>query len=538
MKRITIIIALFLIVTSNIMAVNAIVIDEFSELVCDANGCRQVLYSYPKYYRDAENNLRFLNESFDRTNCASGFSYCVDANRFQFNAKQRFDSFNLNKGSKTIAFKPNAFVTATSAPLTPALAQASGNTITYVDVLPQLLDVRYTYTWAGVKEEFIVKQNVFSLLPENSDALIDFTLTTDFTATNQGNRLLFADQGAQQFALEHFYAQDAAGRLAQLEYAYNANSFQLKIPVSFLRNASYPVVIDPSITFTSAAVTFDGFLSYNGDSDTYIRYRSGAGLPIKVGDDSLIIMGISLYRGVIEWNTQSLPKNATIQDINLTLYFAAAADQKNENVYIRTMDGNATSYPDNKIGNQNYYADMGNGTILLNTTVNSIGFRSYNLTAAGASDLFNKRLAQAWWGIGFHTLPEDATGITPQQISAANDANVSRRPVLTITYAQATEAEGDAAIEQGINNALASPTIYSEPYVATRKTNNTQQLGKFDRVASSGGKRWAFNYVSSGESFTQMTNLSTTVFVFEITNLAAEEIRQQVEQYINATKSL
>ncbi len=537
MRSIAIIITLFILTATGTVAASAIILDEFSELICDTDGCKQVLYSYPKYYRDATDKLKFLNESFDRTNCASGFSHCVDTNYFQFHAKHRFDSFKVVRNGRAITFKPTAFLAATSLPLTAASAQVNSNTIDYIDVLPQLLDVRYTYTWTGIKEEFIVKQNAFSLLPENSDVLIDFTLTTDFTATNQGNRLLFADQGAQQFALEHFYAQDAAGRLTQLEYAYNANSFQLKVPVRFLRNATYPVVIDPTITFTNATVIFDGFISYNGDSGTYTRYRSGVGLPIKAGDDSLLILGLSLYRGVIEWNTQSLPKNATIQDINLTLYFTKAADSQNENFYIKTMDGNSTTYPDTNTGNQHYYNDMANGTELIHAIVNSIGPQIFNLTNA-TDDLFNKRLAQIWWGIGFHTTPEDGTGITPQQISAANDADVSKRPVLTITYAQATEAEGDVAIEQGIKNALVSPAIYSEPYVATRKTNNTQQLGKFDRVASSSGKRWAFNYISAGESFTNMANLSITLFVFEMTNLAAEEIRQRVEQYINATKNI
>ncbi len=516
---------------------NAAVLDEFSEQTCTTGVCVQTIYSYQKYYRTSLNQFELIDENFRTQNCAPGYAFCVDQNSFQVHAKQTLDTVKITRNNRNIDFRPLAFVTSTSLPLTAASAQVSGNTITYANVLPELLDIRYTYTWAGLKEEFILNQNVFSALPEQSDVRIDFTLSSDFSITNQGSRVLFSDNNAPQFVLENLYAHDAAGRLTKLVHTTNGNSFQLKVPIRFLRNATYPVVIDPTITFTTTSVIFDGFVSYNGDSNTYTRYRSGVGLPIKAGDDSFLIAGLSLYRGVIEWNTQTLPKNATLQDINLTLYFTKAADSKNENVYIKTMDGNSTTYLDTNSGNQNYYADMANGTELLHAVVNSVGFQSFNLTNATAN-LFDKRLTQTWWGLGFHTTPEDGTGSTPQHISAANDADVSKRPVLRVTYAPATEAEADAAIEQGIKNALASPTIYAEQQVYTRKTANLQQFGRFDRVAASGAKRWTFNYVSSGESFTNMTNLSTTVFVFEMTNLAAEEIRQQIEQYINATRSL
>ena len=522
-----------------VLSVSGQIVNEFTERTCDLNGCKDTLYSYYKYYRNAENQFAILNESFDASNCQQGFAFCVDQNLVQFHAPQQLGAMKVMRNEKTVTFTPNGLSTTVSLPFSRAPAQVRGNTVTYADIIPHALDVRYTYTWSGVKEEFIVKQNVFETLSPNSIARFDFTLATDLSTTNQGNRLLFSDRGATQFVLEHLYATDSRGKTIQLAYTYNANSLQLEIPISYLRNATYPVVIDPTLTLGNTNVINNGYISYDGDSSTYTRYASGAGLEIKAGDDSFLIAGLSLYHGVMEWNIASLLKNATIADINLTVFFNSTADAKNQNFSIKSMDGNWTAYADNNTGNQQFYADMGDGTLLENRNVSAPGWQSFNLTSFdGGLDLYNKRLNQLWWGLGFSTTPEDGTGSWPQRISAANDVDASRRPVLVITYAYATEENADAAIEQGVHNSLPVAFIHGEQQIYIRKANNIHQQGRFDKFAINSLKRWAFNYISEGEDPTTMLNLSTTVFVYEITNLTVDQIRTQVELYINATKSL
>ncbi len=69
-----------------------------------------------------------------------------------------------------------------------------------------------------------------------------------------------------------------------------------------------------------------------------------------------------------------------------------------------------------------------------------------------------------------------------------------------------------------------------------RALNGTQQLGSFDKVASYGRKRWAFNYITGSESYTYMLNLSPVFYVLEMSNITFSEVTEQVGNLINATK--
>ena len=129
----------------------------------------------------------------------------------------------------------------------------------------------------------------------------------------------------------------------------------------------------------------------------------------------------------------------------------------------------------------------------------------------------------------------------PNQIASKDNVDASRRPRLMITYEPfANETEGDTAIQQGILNTLPNAIINNEQQLYTRHSNNTQQLGRFDKLAfnSTLNKRWAINYITSGESFTNMANLSKSLFILEMTDLSSNQITQRVEQFINGTKNL
>ncbi len=101
----------------------------------------------------------------------------------------------------------------------------------------------------------------------------------------------------------------------------------------------------------------------------------------------------------------------------------------------------------------------------------------------------------------------------------------------------ATESEGDVAIELGINSSLPSAAKYSSQQVYVRNVSNNQTLGRFDWVASYGSQRWLFNYITAGESYVRAPNLTTAVYVLEITSKTSAQITDQVSKLINATKS-
>jgi len=102
----------------------------------------------------------------------------------------------------------------------------------------------------------------------------------------------------------------------------------------------------------------------------------------------------------------------------------------------------------------------------------------------------------------------------------------------------ATEAQGDTAIENGINSALnSSATIYTDQQVYARNITGGQGLGTFDKVAVYGNKRWAFNYVTIGESLTNLFEVRPVLYVKEISNQSSSDIESVVEAYILETLS-
>lgn len=104
----------------------------------------------------------------------------------------------------------------------------------------------------------------------------------------------------------------------------------------------------------------------------------------------------------------------------------------------------------------------------------------------------------------------------------------------------ASESQGDSAILSGIGNSTinASYTAYPSQQIYMRNVTTQQQLGRFDYVAVSGNQRWAFNYVTTGDStsgFTYMVNMTTALYVWEAANLTASQITEQVKAFINST---
>ncbi|MCH7645975.1 MAG: hypothetical protein IH788_02110, partial [Nitrospinae bacterium] len=65
---------------------------------------------------------------------------------------------------------------------------------------------------------------------------------------------------------------------------------------------------------------------------------------------------------------------------------------------------------------------------------------------------------------------------------------------------------------------------------------NQHFLGSFDKSTSQENQTWAFNYVTEGESFTNIPSLFTILNIWENQTLSSEEITFQVETFINQTK--
>lgn len=101
----------------------------------------------------------------------------------------------------------------------------------------------------------------------------------------------------------------------------------------------------------------------------------------------------------------------------------------------------------------------------------------------------------------------------------------------------ANETVGDNAIVTGIVNALGnSVPIYSDQLIYVRNQTNNQTSGKFDKVASNSTKRWAINYVTAGENYANIYNLTPSFYTLELSNLPSANITLEVELFISRTK--
>lgn len=122
-------------------------------------------------------------------------------------------------------------------------------------------------------------------------------------------------------------------------------------------------------------------------------------------------------------------------------------------------------------------------------------------------------------------------------LSVVNNSPPATSTIFAVySEAIANETEGRNAIEEGINNTIPSSTIYTDLEVDVRYLNGTQVRGTFDKVAFLNNQRWAFNYVTSGENFTNMANSSYHISnVWEENSLTISQIFDAVVDFINNT---
>lgn len=100
----------------------------------------------------------------------------------------------------------------------------------------------------------------------------------------------------------------------------------------------------------------------------------------------------------------------------------------------------------------------------------------------------------------------------------------------------ANETEGRIAIEQGINNSVIVGQIIYTDYYMRYLNESTDEIGLFDKITENLNQTWAFNYVTAGESVTDMKNLTNVVYVLELANRTSTNITLEVESFINVTK--
>lgn len=393
------------------------------ETVCEGNTCQTIVYSYEKYWFNENGDYEEIDESW--YDCSQGGETQFCTNEYHFNAIANAngvvsaffnnDEFTVNLDGFLdfpINFNPTV----------------EGSILTYEDIVPNYVDLRYQYLPRKLKEEIIIKQPIPNL-PEQ-----DFDIS-------------FAKSGNAAFDVLPSTICDANNICELINHSITDNQVTITIPVSFLNdpNTTYPVIIDPTITLNDSDNIWDGYVMEDVPTFTPPSYtRTNLPTPaILVGKPG----SSKTRRGSSHWNISSIPDNSDIIDMNLSLNF------KNVTCLLcispltmktRHMEGDETDYSDDNTGNEHFFKDMGNGSIYNSTTFTHGFSGNINLTLSDQAKAdFENALSSDDFSFGFQA---DQTGLKIEIYSKSYNI-ASKRPKLIVTY---EETDIDSCRELGI----------------------------------------------------------------------------------------
>ncbi len=438
---------------------------------------------------------------------------------------------------------------------------ASENSIIYEGIYGDGIDLKYVYT-NYVLKELIYLQN-FSVVsaPEqlildggNPVLDLDFVFTTNSdsfvidgaewdmstTITTENAVQVKDSNGRVLYVLTEPYAYDANYDQARLKYQFKREGSKLyvvvMVPYRFLQEASYPVVIDPSIftilaSRTSNVTVACGSKSAQGADNGYPAGTNNASSQgysdLSSNDANHMTSGLSQEcdGGGISTDYTKIQFNFTIPNIA-----PSQISEFNFTVFVASYPGTMST------ALRNQSSDKWEPAIAL---------PGYGGGAPDGNDVWGSFNFSGSAARAFFTDAETVAGTIFVASANASSSQASQNgywdyAYLTVLWSESagiSEAEGDAAISTAINSSLPAATSYSEQQAYLVNASGSHAKGTFDWVASYGSKRWLLSYVTDGESAVGAKNLSTAVFVREITtNMTSNQIIDAISTFINATK--
>ena len=170
-----------------------------------------------------------------------------------------------------------------------------------------------------------------------------------------------------------------------------------------------------TVTLTEGNITYDGFVE---GTAVYTIYPDGDG---RFGD-----YGSGWYdRAFIDFNTSSIPDNAVITEVNLTLYISRSTGDTEQ--YLKNLTQKAQDYGSDA---ESLYNDIGSATNWTITTAYSSG-GTQTVTLENAEGDLQARLSADWFSVGIMT-SEDSGG--DYGIFYTSEYPSEGKPELTVTY--------------------------------------------------------------------------------------------------------
>ncbi len=534
------------------------ILSSHADQTCHNNVCTATLYSFTKYYQSQGQWLP-INENIQSQGCELGFTHCVLNNLYQ--AQFSNNEVKVVRGLNSVSIVPVSIGTSPSSLFVfqnPSVV-VHDNVLTYTTVFSNA-NVSYTYLPEKLKEELTLPSmpslqpgstlNFKSklILPQNAQLLVgnDIVSALNFGEVNPyltSSAINIVVNGEVGFSLPSPVAFDSDGGSVHSVYALYGNGsdtfIDIRTPYAWLVSAAYPVMIDPTIELNASKMTWNGYLHHNATH----YFRTDNPLVLKVGrffrNFSTVIN--DTYRSVLEFDTSTIPRDASIQKIDLLLYSTQAGTGGNNNLSIHPLEKNNTQYANENqscFGNCNHYVDAGNGTFYTSKNTSS-GFNLFNVDSS-INDFTTTLQSQSWFSYGLVSHDGESQFVHGNQdarIAGKDYPFPSNRPVLNITYITnpANESDGRTAIETGINSTINTPITTDQQIYVVNWSSSTQTLNKFDKYTQKNNQSWAFNYVTAGESFTNIPSWLNRLIIWENNTLTTDQITSQVQGIIANT---
>ena len=254
-----------------------------------------VVYAEDKFYEDGRGKLVEINNAISTASHTRGdvsYSYKNKAGKSDVYFSDATVNILINAEKGALTFAPKATrstaktVLGTKYKLKAADFIISGDdVIAYTDVYPNT-DIVYQVTNSGIKEYTVLKAK-----PETN--AISYVFEHEGLSVSQGKKAVsFKNaKGDEVFSLGTLFALDNAGNYTEnISYKVTAvGKYTTEITVtldeSYIENASFPIVIDPTVMITGQTNTYDTFVSSaNPNTNYYMNtyLRTGKDTPFGV----------------------------------------------------------------------------------------------------------------------------------------------------------------------------------------------------------------------------------------------------------------
>lgn len=433
------------------------------ERSCQGNSCKQIIYRESKFFVKEDDTVELIENALEAT-CDGKGALCARGNDYRADFKNtpaEKETISFTKENNTISFQPLRIRYVDDVQETvlshanPVYGYGENNIYTYQDIFGLGTAIRLTYEPKRLKEEIIFADN-FLLLDNNILGTTGY-IFIDYLFLTSENISLFSEQGELDLGLNQtsFFntstitSNNETLALLPQPYAYSNTSFDLidyaltrtneglrlslRIPTILFSQATYPLIIDPTIILTSANILADGYVQYDVVNDCWISDFVTS--PMEIGYSNIIAScgggTATINRGDIEWDFTSIPKNADIIDINLTLYVATVAITE-RHFEFNHIQLNSTNYAGN---DQGLYDEIGDGTQYLDQRVDTGGYNMFNLTNSTQLPPDIETILwqqQRWWGIGITS--EETTPNKNYQVETSETGVPAQAPTLMIQY--------------------------------------------------------------------------------------------------------